>query len=203
MSISRRLGMAALALGMAAPFAGNPARGKRREIDIDALAAEIAQGHDHVDGLELARWIRSRKAGLRVIDLRAPEEFAVYAIPGAENMALAALAHAAFAPEDTVVLCSGNGVHAGQAWVFLRALGLREVLFLRGGIVEWLDEVMNPVLDAAASAAAQRAFEATAELSRYFGGTPHLEDGAATAQVPANQLEREAQAVRQQRRRGC
>lgn len=203
MSTSRRLGMAALALGIAAPFAGHPARSKRREIDIRALSAEIVKGSDHVDGLELARWIRGRKPGLRIIDLRAPEEFAVYAIPGAENMQLEVLEHARFSADELIVLCSGNGVHAGQAWVFLRALGMRKVLFLRGGIVEWLDEVMNPVLDAGAGAVAKKAFDTTAELSRYFGGTPHLDDGVATASVPSNQLEREAQAVRQQRRRGC
>jgi rhodanese-related sulfurtransferase len=203
MSTSRRLSMSALALGVAAPFAGSPMRSKRAEIDVAAMIAEIERGSDHVDGLELARWIRERKQGLRIIDLRLPAEFAVYAIPTAENVQLAALERARFAANELVVLCSGNGVHAGQAWVFLRAMGVRRVLFLRGGIVEWLDEVMNPVLDAGASAAEKRAFEPTAELSRYFGGTPHVDDAVAASNRPSNQLEREAQAVRQQRRRGC
>jgi 3-mercaptopyruvate sulfurtransferase SseA len=42
------------------------------------------------------------------------------------------------------VLVSDGGAHAAQGWVFLRALGIAHVYFLRGGLGEWLDDVMNP-----------------------------------------------------------
>ena len=47
---------------------------------------------------------------------------------------------------ETIVLYSEMGVHGGQAWVFLRALGHRHVVFLRNGLHEWLDDVMSPTI---------------------------------------------------------
>ena len=61
---------------------------------------------------------------------------------------------------------SGGGAHAAQAWVLLRARGEREVFFLRGGIAEWLDEVMNP----------RNVPDSIAALSKYFGGFPRQVD---------------------------
>jgi len=127
-------GAAALA-GVAAPFAGSP----RARIDLAELARAVAAEEDHVSASELARWLRERRPGLRLIDVREASEYAAYHIPSAEHVPLAALAAARFAPDDTIVLYSERGVHAGQAWVFLRALGHRNVVFLRGGLEEWRD----------------------------------------------------------------
>jgi 3-mercaptopyruvate sulfurtransferase SseA len=56
-----------------------------------------------------------------------------------------------FAKDDTIVLISDGGAHAAQAWVFLRALGHEHVVFLRGGLGEWLDDVMNPAKTSAST----------------------------------------------------
>ena len=206
-------GAAALA-GAVAPLAGSPYRGARvgsaapvtaagsargtmasGTIDVAELARAVAEQEDHVSAVELAAWLRARRPGLRVIDVRTASEFAAYHIPGAEHVPLEALAATRFAADETIVLYSELGVHGGQAWVFLRALGHHQVLFLRNGLHEWLDDVMSPTIAADAPAEAQAAFDRVAELSRWFGGTPRriavaaaVSDGAV---VPAT------------RRRGC
>jgi len=153
------LGMAVVG-GALAPFAGSPYRGRRARLDVDRLAGMVERQEDHVSALELARWIKDRRPGLRVLDLRPPEEFDAGHIPGAQPVALGALASLPLAEDDTVVLVSDGGGHAAQGWVFLQALGHRRCYFLRGGMGEWQDEVMSPVEgDARASA-----------LARYFGG---------------------------------
>ena len=163
-------------------------------IDVAELARVVADQEDHVSAVELASWIRARRPGLRVIDVRSASEFRAFHLPGAEHVPLEALAHARFAADDTVVLYSEVGVHGAQAWVFLRALGHRRVFFLRDGLHEWLDDVMSPTLAADASPEARAEFAAVAELSRWFGGTPRrLTD---TANAP------EAAPVAA-RRRGC
>jgi hypothetical protein len=48
------------------------------------------------------------------------------------------------------------------------------VYFLRGGVREWLDEVMSPTLEPDAGPAARAAFQRVASLSRYFGGVPRI-----------------------------
>src|SRR6185436_5618225 len=122
-------------------------------------------------------------AGLRIFDLRSAEEFGEYHVPTAKRAALEELVSMRFTPADTIVLVSDGGAHAAQAWVLLRASGTAHVYFLRGGLDEWLDDVMNPV-GASAEVAA---------LSRYFGGVPR--SGAAPA--PA------ANTVQAMKRRGC
>jgi rhodanese-related sulfurtransferase len=195
-------GAAALA-GALAPFAGSPYRGAAQPaapkptIDVAELARAVADEEDHVSAVELARWLRAQRTGLRLVDVRTASEFAAYHIPGAEHVPLEQLASARFAADETIVLYSEMGVHGGQAWVFLRALGHRHVVFLRNGLHEWLDDVMSPTIAADAPAAAQVAFDRVAELSRWFGGTPRrlgapmaVSDGSAVAPTTA-------------RRRGC
>jgi len=164
-------------------------------VDVAELARIVAAEDDHVSAVELAAWLRARRRGLRVLDLRTATEYAAYHIPGAEHLPLEQLASARFAPDDTLVLYSELGVHAGQAWVLLRALGHPHVVFLRAGLREWLDDVMSPTIAADAPAEAQAAFDRVAELSRWFGGTPRRLPGAGdaateTASAPARSIAR-------------
>lgn len=169
--VARGLACAALTLGLLAPLAGSPYRANHAAIDVDALARTVAREEDHVTALELAQWIKDRRPGLRVLDVRSPEEYDRYHLPTAHRLALDSLATTPFHADDTLVLYSEGGAHAAQAWVLLRALGYRNVYFLRGGLYEWLEQVMNPTL-ADTTAAARDAFSRTASLSRYFGGVP-------------------------------
>lgn len=191
-------GAAALA-GALAPLAGSPYRraagaSPAPGLDVAGLAREVAEQEDHVSAVELATWIRARRPGLRVIDVRTASEYAAFHVPTAEHVPIEQLAAAQFGAGETVVLYSELGVHGGQAWVLLRALGHRRVVFLRGGLVEWLDDVMSPTIAADAPADAQARFAAVAELSRWFGGVPRrIAAGDSAESAP------EAAA----RRRGC
>jgi rhodanese-related sulfurtransferase len=174
MNLNRRLGVSALVCGLAAPLAGSPYRHARGALDVDAMARLIMDGDDHVSALTLAAWIRARKRGLRVIDVRPADAFGEHAIPTAENMPLDVLLRTRFAADDVLVLYSEGGAHAGQAWTLLRAMGVHNAWFIAGGMADWHDEVLAPVLAHDASPAQVLAFETTAQLSRYFGGTPSL-----------------------------
>lgn len=142
MSFNRRLGLGALACGLAAPLAGSPYHLRHASFDVGEAARLIATGRDHITAAELAAWIRARKAGLRVIDVRAPEQFAAGAIPTAENLPLDVLLRTAFAPHERIVLYSEEGAHAGQAWVLLRVLGVFNAWFIAGGMADWRDLVV-------------------------------------------------------------
>ena len=213
--VTRALAATALALGLLAPLAGSPYKANHSTIDIAALARSVAREEDHVTALELAQWIKDRRPGLRVLDVRSPEEYDRYHLPTAERLALDSLATLPFHADDTLVLYSEGGAHAAQAWVFLRALGYHNVYFLRGGLYEWLEQVMNPTL-ADTTAPARDAFSRAASLSRYFGGVPRSDirtppadesialPGApratSTVPLPARTTSARIDAVR---RRGC
>ena len=180
--IHKLLAAFAAVLGLLAVFAGTPYPQRTAQLDVRGLAGEIAQEEDHVTAIELAHWIRDREPGLRIFDLRPEAEFEEYHIPRSEAVTMEALVSMRFTPADTVVLISDGGAHAAQAWVLLRANGTKRVYFLRGGLGEWLDDVMNPV----------NATPEVAALSRYFGGMPR--SGGQDARPPT---------VKEMKRRGC
>ena len=80
-----------------------------------------------------------RHPGLRVIDLRSDSAYAAGHIPSAEHMSLEQLRHTKFRRSETIMLYSGVGGDAAQAWVLLRAAGLPHVYSLSGGSDEWAD----------------------------------------------------------------
>ena len=168
------LAAGALLLAAMAMVAGEPDRGRR--VDVNALARAVEREEDHVTALELARLIRARAPGLRVIDLRSAEEFGEYSIPGAERMSLTELTRQRFDRGATIVLYSEGGTHAAQGWFLLRARGVERVYFLRGGIFEWVDEIMEARIAPNATPAEREAFREVSEMSRYFGGQPGISD---------------------------
>jgi rhodanese-related sulfurtransferase len=171
----RWLAVIAAVLGGMAAFAGSPYWSRHASIDVDELARSVAREDDHVTAVELARWIHDRKRGLQVIDLRAAGEYETYHVPTARRVALESLSHTVFPSDATLVICSGGGAHAAQAWVFLRALGYPRVYFLRGGVQEWIADVLNPSLPMNPSPHDAAEFARIAALSRYFGGVPRAD----------------------------
>jgi rhodanese-related sulfurtransferase len=176
----------ALLLGVAAAFAGTPDRARNARLDVESLARAVEHEDDHVTAIELAEWIRERRPGLRVVDIRSNDEFDALHIPTAERIPLSDLSKTPFRRDETIVLYSEGGAHAGQGWVFLRALGYTQVYFLRGGLREWLDDVMSPVIAPTATDSARKAFTRVSDLSRYFGGSPRIAPSGASP--PASRL---------------
>jgi rhodanese-related sulfurtransferase len=174
----------ALVLGLAAAIAGTPDRARNARLDVESLARAVEHEDDHVTAIELAEWIRERRPGLRVVDIRSSGEFDALHIPTAERIPLSDLSKTPFRRDETIVLYSEGGAHAGQGWVFLRALGYTQVYFLRGGLREWLDEVMSPAIAPTATDSVRKAFARVSDLSRYFGGSPRV--GALAGSTPSS-----------------
>lgn len=201
------LGVTAVMLGGLAAVAGPPTVSRHARLDVTELARTVEHEDDHVSALELAQWIRDRRPRLRIIDVRTADDFKEYHVPGAERIELSQLVATHFSPDETIVLYSDGGAHAAQGWVFLRALGYKRVYFLRGGLYEWLDQVMNPTIASGASQPARNEFARIAELSRYFGGVPRVNDAASRSSPspasPADSQHVTKATVSRVVRRGC
>ncbi|HEU4456629.1 MAG TPA: rhodanese-like domain-containing protein [Longimicrobium sp.] len=213
----RLLAGAAVVLALAALAAGDPPGAR---VDVAALARTVEAEEDHVTALELATWIRDRKPGLRVVDVRPAAEFDAYHLPTAENLPLTALTGAGFRADETVVLYAEGGTQAVRGWVILRAAGVERAHYLRGGLHEWMTEIVEPTLAADATPAERSVFARKAEISRYFGGTPRIagsasspasgeestSDGESAADLPARPAEEGGAvraAIRRADERGC
>jgi rhodanese-related sulfurtransferase len=207
--IERALAVAALIAGALAVVAGTPSRPTRGSVNVTELARIVEHEEDHVTAVELATWIRDHKSRLRVLDIRSDSEFTEFHVPGAERVPLSEIAGMPLDSAMTYVLYSEGGTHAAQAWFLLRARGVEHAFFLRGGLYEWLDEVMNPRVAANAPQAERDSVRA---LTMWFGGkmeivepanatgaTPSVLDGPLA--VPRSTTTREA--IKKIRRRAC
>ncbi len=162
-------------LGMAG---GDPYRGPRVVIDERELALLIQREADHVTVDDLATWIVEGRMEIRLIDLRDPAAHAAGTIPGAENVPLADLPAAGIEPGERVVLFSQGQTHAAQAWMLLRARGVRNAYSLLGGMDEWNDRILFPELPAEPTPDQAAEVERRRALALRFGGSPRVETEA-------------------------
>jgi uncharacterized protein len=163
-----------VALALAATFAIADGRGSLPSTRTDALAAQITSEADHIDALDLARLIKARESGLRILDLREKLDTSSYVIPGAFALSMKDLDTVRVEPGERLVLYSDGGAHAAQAWVLLRVRGIRDVLVLKDGMAAWEDEVLSPLLPSVPDDSATSRFKQAKELSLWFGGFPRL-----------------------------
>ena len=201
--IVRSLAGIAIALGLLAAFVGSPRKQAKRAW-ISTPWQNSESDDDNVTAVELGDWIRNRRTNLRIVDVRDSVEFEDYHIPTAERIALSDLTSMPFRKDETVVLYSGGDGRAAQGWVFLRAMGFTRVYFLKGGLYEWLDEVMNPAISASASESERAEFEKVSAISRYFGGAPVV--GERPSSRPSISIKSKGsvrEAVSRIRGRGC
>jgi len=175
---NRARAAAALLLGVVA-IAGNPYRGSTVSIDTQELATIVGSTVDHVTVQELADWIIQGRTDYRLVDLRSEAEYAAYHVPTAENVPVASLPEYGLGRDERIVLYSEGGIHSAQAWFLLKAKDYPGAYILLGGLEAWKDEVLYPVMPAAATPQENAVFERAAQVARFFGGGPRAAVAAA------------------------
>jgi uncharacterized membrane protein YedE/YeeE/rhodanese-related sulfurtransferase len=144
-------------------------------VEMAATAPLAGRGDVEISALELARWIRDGRAGLRVVDLRDENAWRDLAVPGALHDSLAGLLRSAPRPDETLVVYSEPDSLARLATTLLRARGREHVRVLRGGTHGWITQIVNATLPADADSSRLASWPEVAALSRYFGGQPRVE----------------------------
>jgi rhodanese-related sulfurtransferase len=182
--VGPRLALVALALGALALFS-EPHRGPLVKLDAREMGAIVDAEADHVTARELASWIVEGRADYRLLDLRSPDEYAKYHIPGAENVQASALAGYPLLPSERIVVYSEGGIHGAQGWMLLKALGYPAVYTLRSGLDAWTDEVLYPAPPSGDDPKAKAGFEKAAAMAGFFGGKARTGADAVDAPAPA------------------
>jgi adenylyltransferase/sulfurtransferase len=111
-----------------------------------AAAAEVAtvsasSAYDITSTELKARLDKGEK--IRIIDVREPNEFQINRIPGSELIPLGELPRRYAeldANAEVVVQCKSGG-RSAKAADYLRSVGFKKVLNLKGGILDWIDKV--------------------------------------------------------------
>ena len=171
LTLNQKLAVAAVVLGAIALFAA-PYPGTKVTLDAKDLALAVGTEADHVEASELAAWIIESRADYRLVDLRTEAEFAQYHIPTAVSVPMNVLTDAGLLRQEKIVLYSEGGIHSAQAWMLLRAQGYKSVYMLKGGLDEWKDQVVFPVVADNPSPSERARDERLKSISAFFGGQP-------------------------------
>ena len=79
----------------------------------------------------------------RIIDVREPNEYQINRIPGSALIPLGDVPkrYGELNPDEELVVHCKSGVRSAKAADFLRSVGFKRVLNLKGGILDWIDKV--------------------------------------------------------------
>jgi rhodanese-related sulfurtransferase len=122
---------------------------KHFRLTADELLQEAGAGVQFVSPDVVADMLVQKDPSLRLIDVRTPEEFEAYSMPGAINIPLSNL----LADEYTDILhqdaymnvfYSNGSVYANQAWMITRQLGYENNFVLEGGLNYWFGNILSP-----------------------------------------------------------
>jgi adenylyltransferase/sulfurtransferase len=107
----------------------------------EAVVPAASNGFE-ISALELKRRL-DRGDTLRIIDVREPNEYQINRIQGSQLIPLGELPrrYAELDPDEELVMQCKVGARSAKAADFLRSVGFRRVLNLRGGILDWIDKV--------------------------------------------------------------
>ena len=191
-SVHRDVARSAAFLGLMAALVGGRAVLPKRW---DRVQTPPGYG---ITPIELATWIKDRKPGLRIIDVRPSQDFSVFQLPHAQSAPLEGATPLIANATDTLVFYADGDLSAAPVLLLAPNPVAGSVRVLRGGMEWWIRDVMNPVLLAGASNDEKAAFKRDAELSRYFGGLPRILDVTESAA-----FRRTKPTPVDMRRRGC
>jgi sulfur-carrier protein adenylyltransferase/sulfurtransferase len=110
-------------------------------------SAEPQTNPDEVTVQDMKKALENPSLGIRVIDVREPDEFEISHIKGVPQIPLSALGNrfTELNPNEQIYIHCKSGVRSLKALNFLREQGFKHVKSVRGGILAWADEIDSSV----------------------------------------------------------
>ena len=115
--------------------------GLRPAVEATPVSAPTSSGLE-ISSVELKQRL-DRGDKLRIVDVREPNEFQINRIPGSELIPLGEIPrrYAELNPDEEIVVHCKMGGRSAKAADYLRSVGFKRVLNLKGGILDWVDKV--------------------------------------------------------------
>jgi len=121
--------------------------GLRPSVEAEAAAMVANSGAGQKSATEISavdlKQRLDRGDKLKILDVREPNEYQINRIPGSQLIPLGEVPrrHAELEPEDEIVVICKIGGRSAKAADYLRSVGFKRVLNLKGGILDWVDKV--------------------------------------------------------------
>jgi sulfur-carrier protein adenylyltransferase/sulfurtransferase len=114
----------------------------------DKLLTEVLYEKTYITVDQVARFVVSEDSSIQIIDLRSPEEFMAFHIPGSINMPYKGLLNSD--PGNVLnngktknILYSNGDFDSNYALVIAKGLNHKNIYVMKGGLNEWFHIVMN------------------------------------------------------------
>jgi rhodanese-related sulfurtransferase len=129
---------------------------KPYKLTSNQLLEEIKSGTQFVQPDQVADMLINKDPYLKLIDVRSPEEYEKFHLPGAINLPLDDFLSDQWVDildQDIYmnVLYSNGTTHANQAWMLVRQLGYANNYVMEGGLNFWVETIINPTAPASTS----------------------------------------------------
>jgi adenylyltransferase/sulfurtransferase len=114
---------------------------------IPAEPASAAAHADEVTVQEMKRALDEPKLGIRVLDVREPDEYQIAHVNGVPQIPLGSLPQrfTELDPNQTIYIHCKSGIRSMKAVKFLQDQGFKYVKSVKGGISAWADEIDHSV----------------------------------------------------------
>ena len=191
-----RLLLALIVIPLGIIIAAVPAdKTKQFRLTADELLQEAGAGVQFISPDVVADMLVQQDPSLQLIDVRTPEEFAAFSLPGAINVPLSNLLADEYVDllnQDARmnVFYSNGSVFANQAWMITRQLGYENNFVLEGGLNYWFSNILSakePAQTSPNEEFAKYDFRKSAAAALGGGGVVSTDNAAPTvsAQKPA------------------
>ncbi len=121
-----------------------PDREKTEETAPEVILREMSGSSRLISADRVAERMVNQDPSLFLVDIRTPEEYQAFSLPGAFNIPLAELlseeSETVLGQEGMeVIFFDNDGLMADRAWAMTRREGLRNTYVLHGGLNSWFD----------------------------------------------------------------
>ena len=147
------------------------------------VGSPFSSKKSYINPEQFADFLIAKKQNLTVIDLRGKKDYDDYHIPSALNVNVARIDPSAFNKNNMIVFYSGRDNLSKAVQYKFEKEGFGNAYFLNGGIDDWMNKILFPVLPKSSSEAKKKNFERIERRSMYFGGQPEREDKSSTEKV--------------------
>lgn len=153
-----------------------PEKSNKEEVPAERLLQELNDNTRNKKPIFVAQRIIEKDPSFVLIDVRSPEEYEKFTLPGAINIPLEELNNPDYqAYLDPIgvsnIFISNGGLKANQAWMLCLRKGYAKNYVMEGGLNRWMNDVMRPTLPSeTASHSAFEEYNRCKAASLYFGG---------------------------------
>ena len=148
----------------------------------DKLLTEVLDEKTYFTVDQVARFVVSEDSVIQIIDLRSPEEFSSFNIPGSLNIPYTELLnnkYIGYLNNENIkkILYSNGDYNSNYALVIAKGLNYKNIYVMKGGLNEWFITIMNSQFTGERISARENAlFETRTRASKLFTEINSLPD---------------------------